>query len=71
MMFYEEFNCAVPYNKMLSNHYDKYSKTNVRTVLMYLRGNLVGMDDDYDDYDDDDDDDRRHTLNLSFYRTSR
>jgi hypothetical protein len=30
-----------------------YSKTNVRTVLMYFRGNLIGTDDDNDDDDDD------------------
>ncbi len=34
-----------------------YSKTNVCTVLMYLRGNLIGTDDGRRTTDDDDDDD--------------
>ena len=49
-----------------------YSKKYYCDVLIYLRENLIGTDEDDDDDDDDgddDDDDGRHTFNLYFYMT--
>ena len=42
---------------MRSNHYENIVKQKVRTVLMYLRGNFIGTDNDDNDDDDNDDGD--------------